>query len=114
MSKVGTVKSEGIKAYFRILFGFDNQTTISNLDDTVEDIKPSEDISESDIEELKKSTKRIQSLEEKYKIEKFEISQKAYPKEKSGVAKKVSSKKEKEVEPQEKQELEKSGEERER
>ncbi len=97
MSKVGTVKGEGIRAYFRILFGFDNQTSISNLDTTVEDIKPSEDISEADIEELKKSTKRIQSLTEKYRIEKFETSAK---KEKSEVTKKVVSKDKKSKEKQ--------------
>ncbi len=111
MSKVETVKGEGIKAYFRILFGFDNHTNISNLDATVEDIKPSKDISEADIEELKKSTKRIQSLTEKYRIEKFETPAK---KEKSEVTKKVDSKGKKSKEKQlDDKEVEKDVEERE-
>ena len=97
MSKVETVKGEGIKAYFRILFGFDNQINISNLDSTVEDIQPSENISEADIEELKKSTKRIQSLTEKYRIEKFEASAK---KEKADVTKKAVQKEQKSKEKQ--------------
>ena len=75
MSKVGVAKSGGsVKEFIKQLFGSNEEA--SKQIDTLDDVKPGRKIGVEELEELKESEKRVQNLTEKYRIEKFETTQK--------------------------------------
>ncbi len=82
MSSIGVAKSEGIGAFFKMLFRTE-KIDINDKAENLDEIQPNEEITEDLIEELKKSEKRISSLTEQYKIEKFEATPKISKKEKT-------------------------------
>lgn len=86
MSSVGTTKKEGILTFFKMLFKTE-EIDINDQAESVDQIQPNDEISADVIKELQDSEKRIESLTEKYKIEKFETTPKVNKKAKQPVSK---------------------------